>query len=297
MQKCPVYLYPTSFEVLLDLDDNYRVHNIMYQRELKIQKGLKNKVQIQFKNSDQKLLNVSTGTYVFSMFDALNQQQLIRKELTILDAGSTATTYPTKGLGLLELNESDTLDLDTGMYQFTVASVDSNGSYEPTYANTYYGVSGSIEIRQDSFPVLQPSTVVTNRQFEAGIQYNHDTLTWDFYSGNLRAHPEFNSNTALHTVAIYLNRFKGKLKIQGTLENNPGYFGNYADITDKTYTRTYNGIDYFNFNGVWSNIRIVFTPDKDMNTMNYYSPGSPNNPTPGSSYFPNGNIDKLLYRS
>lgn len=297
MQKCPIYLYPTSFEVLLDLDDNYRVHNIMYQRDLKIQKGLKNKVQIQFKNSDQKLLNVSTGTFVFSMFDAINQRQLVRKELTVLDIGSTATTYPSKGLGLIELTESDTLDLDTGMYQFTVARVDSDGSYEPTYSNTYYGVSGTLELRQDSFPVLQPSTVVSDRQFEAGAQYNYDTARWDFYSGNLDAHPEFNGNIGLHTVAVYLNKFKGHLKIQGTLDNTPGYFGDYAEITGKTYTRAYTGIDYFNFYGVWSHVRLIHTPDPDVSNINFYSPGAIGNPTPGSSYYPNGKIDKLLYRS
>lgn len=264
MQKCPIYLYTNSFEVLLDLDDNTRVHNIMYQRDLKIQKGLKNKIQLQFKNSDQKRVNISTGTFVFSMFDQNDQRQLVQKTVSLIDDGTTST----RGLALLELNENDTLDLDTGHYKFSVTSMESDGSYTPTYANTYYGISGTLEVRQDSYPVLIPSQSVEVFQ----RQYNHDTQQYEFYSGNLRAFPEFNGNTALHTVALYLNDFKGTIYIEGSQENSPGYFGNYAVISTITKTQNTTGITYANFNGVFSFVRIRYAQIA-------------------------GTIDKALYRS
>jgi hypothetical protein len=63
MQKLPVYLYPNLFVIQLDLDNTVRgINNTMYQRELKIQKGLKNKVQIQFKNSDQKNIRINRNS-------------------------------------------------------------------------------------------------------------------------------------------------------------------------------------------------------------------------------------------
>lgn len=282
MQNCPVYLYTNSIEVILDLDQTTRIHEIMYQHALKIQKGLRNKVQIQFKNSDQKRINVSTGTFVFSMFDAINQRQLLSKNLNITDQGTTAT----RGLALLELSESDTLDLDTGMYQFTVASMDEYGSLEPTYANTYYGVSGQIELRQDSFPVLKPSQqVLGDSSTITGfmVQYNHTDSTYEYYSDPMRAQPEFNGNTALHTMAFYLTRFKGSVIIEGTQENSPGQFGNYAIITTETYDG-FTGVDYVNFYGVWSYVRIRYIPDAD--------PLSDNRSTSYRGFF-----DKLLYRS
>ena len=269
MQKCPIYLYTNLLTVTLDLDQNTRVHNIMYQHDLKIQKGLKNKIQIQFKNSDQKLLNVSSGTYVFSMFDSNNQRQLISKVVSLIDDGITTST---RGLGLLELNESDTLDLDNGYYKFTVAARDTDGSYTPTYANTYYGISGTLEIRQDSYPVLMPSTEVTSFQ----SQYNRDVMPqrFEWYSGNLQAHPEFNSNSALHTMAFYMKNFKGQVVIEGTQQNSPGYFGDYSVVATETYNQ-FTGVDYANFNGVFSFVRIRYIPDS-LNT---------------------GTFDKLLYRS
>lgn len=282
MQKCPIYLYTNSVEVILDLDHNQRINNVMYQRGLQIQKGLKNKVQIQFKNSDQKRINVSTGTFVFSMFDTINQRELVKRTLTVLDEGTTST----RGLALLELNESDTLDLDTGMYQFTVAHLGNDGSYEPTYSNTYYGVSGSIELKQDSFPTLIPSQQALGDSAQINefqIQYNHDTSKYEYYSGNLNAQPAFNGNAALHTAAVYLTRYKGRVLIEGTQENSPGYFANYAVLSDNTYDR-FTGVDYKNFYGVWSYVRVRFIPDSNPlsdNTDKGYR----------------GTFDKVLYRS
>jgi hypothetical protein len=98
-------------------------------------------------------------------------------------------------------------------------------------------------------------------------------------------------------MALYFNNFKGTAKIEATQENGPGYFANYATLWNTTYTRNFTGIVYVNFYGVWSHVRVVHSPEKDINNMNFYSPGSQHNPTPTSSYYPNGKIDKLLYRS
>jgi len=60
MQKLPLYLYTNLLTVQLDLDNDVIKRNeTMYQRELKIQRGMNNKVQVQFKNSDQKLIHIA----------------------------------------------------------------------------------------------------------------------------------------------------------------------------------------------------------------------------------------------
>jgi hypothetical protein len=251
----------------------------MYQRNLNIQKGLKNRVQIQFKNSDQKLVPVNTGSFVFTMFDEINQTQLVRKVINVVDDGVTTST---KGLAVLELNESDTLDIATGFYKFTVSSIDNQGSYNPTYANTYYGISGAIEVRQDSFPILQPSQESNSFQ----TIYNNEAIRWEYYSGNLDAKPQFNGNTALHTIAIYLTNYKGQIIIQGTQNNTPGFFGDYADIQTLNYNGT-SGIVYVNFNGVFSFVRVKHIPK--------INPVSGNNNFSENAY--HGTLDKVLYRS
>jgi hypothetical protein len=280
--KLPVYLYPNVYEVVLDLDDNNRIIQVMYQRNLKVQKGIKNTIQIQFKNSDQKFLNISTGTFVFSIYDTYSQRNLLEKSINILDAGSTATVYPTKGLGEVVLSASDLEKLERSYYRIGIKALDSDGAFSPVYADTYYDVAGTMEVKHDLYPTLVPSQEVTNFQF----YYNADIgfQRYEYYSGNLPANPQFKSNEALHTVAVYMSNYKGQVIIEGTLENSPMTFGNYAVVNTKTYNG-FTGIDYTNFNGIFSKVRVRYIPDKN--------PVTQENDDPVYA----GTVDRVLYRS
>jgi hypothetical protein len=249
----------------------------MYQRDLKIQKGIKNQVRVQFKNSDQKKVTIyNTQTFVFSMFDAVNQRLIIEKELDVLDLGTTAT----RGLALLTLNESDTLDLDRTSYQYSVKLLDSDGSYTPAYSNTYYGMAGTLHLSNDVNPVLKDSTTVTS----FNPVWNDETRLYENLSGNLYASPEYNGNSALHTVAFYMTAYKGTIYIDATLDNSPDYSENYAVIKTLTYDG-YTGVTYTNFNGEFTYIRVRHVPKK----------GPIDSDNRNTAY--SGTVDKILYRS
>jgi hypothetical protein len=249
----------------------------MYQRDLKIQKGIKNKVRVQFKNSDQKSVRVhNTQTFVFSMFDAVNQRLLLNKELEILDEGTTST----RGLAQLTLNESDTLDLDRTDYQYNVRMIDSDGSFLPAYANTYYGMAGTLHLTNEVYPVLKDSVEIST----FNITFNDEIQKYEHKSGNIYANPEYNGNSGLHTLALYLTGYKGTVYIEGTLDNTPDSSGNYSTIMTKIYNGT-TDIDAVSFNGVYTYIRLIHVPAT--------APGESNNDNP--NFF--GSFDKALYRS
>lgn len=365
MQKLPVYLYSNLMTVQLDLDDNTRIDRTMYQRELKIQKGLKNKVQIQVKNSDQKAVRIkalgaitqavttastqifldrttgivagmtvdsdsvlagtyvsavttnsviisnlnpiydpqtdsflspviaaiTTGTnlafnhnFVFRMFNANEQRLILEKTLDILDDGETTAT---RGIALLTLSENDTRSLSSGFYKFGITMTDSDGGNLPTYSNTYYSVDGTVHLTHDMYPTLKESQTIVNFQRFA----NEETDLYEFLSGNLKAYPELTQTT---TAALYFDNFTGTVLIQATTDNSPGTFGNYVTLETRTYSG-FTGVDYANAEGNWSDVRIKWIPDTD-GTYNYYSPQMPGNPTPGTAHYPNGKVDKVLYR-
>ena len=277
MQNLPIYLYANKLDVTLDLDATVKgVNRIMYQHDLKIQKGIKNKVRIQFKNSDQKRIQIhNTQTFIFSVYDAVNKQLILEKELEVLDV-STAT----RGLALLTLNESDTMDLINSSYSFSVKLEDTDGTYLPTYSNTYYGVAGTLHLMQDVYPVLQDSTEIST----FNITYNDTIQKYEHKSGNIYAQPEYNGNTALHTMALYMTGYRGTVYVQGTLDNSPESSENYSTIQQLTYTG-FSGIDYINFNGVYTYVRIIHIPDT--------APAESINDN--SNFF--GSFDKVLYRS
>jgi hypothetical protein len=278
MQNLPIYLYANNLDVTLDLDDTVQgVNQVMYQRDLKIQKGIKNQVRIQFKNSDQKKVKIyNTQTFVFTMFDAVSRQLVIEKELEVLDANTTST----KGLALLTLSESDTLDLDRTSYQYNVKMLDSDGTYTPAYSNTYYGMAGTLHLSNDIFPVLKDSTVVDSFT----LTYNDEISKYEHSSGNIYAYPEYNGNSGLHTLAVYMTNYIGTLYVQGTLDNSPGSSGSYSTLLSKTYDGT-TSIDSLSFNGIYTYVRFVHVPG--------IAPGESNNDN--SNYF--GSLDKILYRS
>jgi len=278
MQILPIYLYANKLDVTLDLDATIRgVNQVMYQRDLTVQKGIKNQIRIQFKNSDQKRISISTSTvFIFSMFDAINQRLVIEKPLEVLPE-----TTSTKGMALLTLNESDTLDLDRSSYTYSVRKIDTDGTYTPAYTNTYYGMNGTLHLNNDVFPVLKDSTNITS----FNPTYNASTHLYEHKSGNIYANPEYNGNSALHTAAIYMTAYKGTVLIQGTLDNNPTDDRSYDTIATQGYTG-FTGVDYVNFNGVYTYIRIVHIP----------AAGPPPNISNNDPTF-FGSLDKVLYRS
>lgn len=372
MQKLPVYLYANLLTVQLDLDNDVTKRNeTMYQREIKIQRGMKNKVQIQFKNSDQKLVHVAAassttsainsgstiiplaslsnvklgmlvdspavqaGTYVssintnsvevsnlnpvfnpdlgqflspilsniaggtvvnfkhnfvFSMFDTEQQRMVIEKELEIVDNGTSTST---RGIALLTLNDSDIKNLNSGYYTFGITLADSDGHRLPVYADTYYGINGTVKLTHDLYPTLKEGYVITN--FQRFANEDEDASRYEFYTGNLRAFPDRTQTT---TAAMYFTNFSGTVRLQGTLDDTPGTFANYVDLETKTYTN-FTGVDYANAIGNWSNVRVLWYPNNSTlpGLFNYFSPSMPGNPTPGSDYWPNGKIDKIICRS
>jgi hypothetical protein len=277
MQNVPVYLYQNNLDVILDLDPAILgVNQVMYQRNLTIQKGIKNQVRFQFKNSDQKRINIhNTQTFVFSMFDAINQRLLLEKELEVLEVNTA-----TKGLAQLTLTENDTVNLEKSSYKFSVKLRDTDGTYLPTYANTYYGITGVINLAADTYPVLQPSQEIKTFQ----KSFNPGTLLYEHKSRAIYANPEYNGNNALHTAAFYLTGYRGTVYIQATLNNSAADLNKYSTIATRTYNG-FSGIDYINFNGIYSYIQIMHVPAT--------APAEGNNDNP--AYF--GSFDKILYRS
>ena len=278
MQNLPVYLYPNLFEVILDLDNNRGIHQIMYQRPIKVQKGVKNTIQIQFKNSDQKKVGINGQNFYLNVFDQENRKLILKKPITVLDDAST-TTNALKGLGQITLDSRDTVNIETKTYNFSIVKQETDGTFSPAYSNTYYDVAGILELKEEVFPRLLPSVEIID--FSRIYNTDANKLQWEWYSGNIR--PLNMPSVGLHTVAKYMTNYKGQVIIEATLENDPGFFGNFAVIDQKTYDG-FTGIDYVNFTGIFTHIRVKYIPAKDPSTQQN-----------GDTAY-TGTFDKALYR-
>ena len=233
----------------------------MYDRRLKVFKGVSNPITFTFKNEDQKAQFITSKTYEFNLIDSESNKSVLTRNLTILDDGSTIAT---KGQASVTISDGDLISLDAKFYNYSIREVKSDNSREVTYSDTGYNSAGTIEVLSGAYP-----------EFVASIEpvfVDMSGATSRKTSGNVFARPGQNNNSALHTVAAYWSGYTGNFKIQGTLSASPDATDWYT-IQNVDYSNQ-TGITYYNFTGVWENVR--FTHDR----------------TSGN----NGSLDKLLYR-
>ena len=232
----------------------------VYDRQLKLYRGVSNPVTFTFKNEDQKAQFVDSKTFEFNLIDTESKKSVLTRNLTILDDGSTTST---KGQASVTLTEGDLLDLDAKFYNFSVREVAADGTRTVTFSDTAYNSAGTAEILDGGYPQFVASQEITN------FTRSGSTST----SSAIDANPGINNNSALHTIAVYPVNFAGTLTIQGTMVTTAPTDSDYFEISTNTITAA-DTIAYYNFTGVLQYVRFRWTNDTG-NT---------------------GVIDKILYR-
>ena len=104
MQKIQSYLYPNRIIVTIDLAGFTTEYKNVYQRNVKIYKGISNVIEFDFKNADQKRIDLTTLTSIsLNIMDSegnkLPNSPYTVSPLSILTATATgATVYATTGV-------------------------------------------------------------------------------------------------------------------------------------------------------------------------------------------------------
>ena len=271
----------------------------MYQPKLTIQKGFRDSIQIQFKNSDQKPVQLNpTTNYVFDMIDSSGRQRVLSKALTLIDDGVTTST---RGLSLVTFDPIDSINLVAGNYRFLVKQDNGDGTYTPVYSNTYYGITGDIEIVEDGFAIGFPVQTINSIQIEQGQEYNRDPTNpgYIFFTGWYRPFPNAMTTQTSQVVSFALNNFVGTVSVEGTLANSPTPegSGNIQAFPINSYTSSSptTGNIQLSWNTTVTAVRFKVKPINDAFGVDYYPTGNPI----GSNInkFPNGFIDKIEYFS
>ena len=240
---------------------------VVYDRRIKLYKGVSNPLSFTFKNEDQKAQDITAKTFEFNLIDSETKQSVVTRNLTILDDGSTITK---KGTASITVTEGDLLTLDAKFYNYAIREVAADNTRTVTFADSFYNAAGTIEVLDGAYPDFLDSTEVNN--------FTSTTGPLDHTSGAIDANPGINNNVALHTIAVYTKSFSGSLRIQGTMVSTPSdtdYFnitatGESSPIAFSSST----AVSYYNFTGVYENVRFSWSNDSG-NT---------------------GRIDKILYR-
>ena len=248
MQLVPKYLLNNSVTLTANLAGEITEYRAVYQRNINVARGIANTIQFNVLNADQKPVSIlNTYTPKFKLYDE-NNRLIVERDGTVIE-----TSTPSKvGHFTVTISESDLLNIKSQYLHYTVfLHKDSDNTKTILHSGTNFENKGTIYVSTEEFPGPLDSysvTTFTEDNPSSGV----------FISEIVSAEPTINGNSALHTVAYYLDQAVGDITVQGTLDNQPNANTFWSDIDTLTAINS-DTIKYVNFNGVFNHLRFKHT--------------------------------------
>jgi len=274
MQAISVYLYPNKLDVFTKSLAEWPAERYrrVYNKNVKVYRGVDNRIDLLVKNSDQKSLDVTGYSLVFSLVGRETQELILQKDCLAIDI--------TKGRYYVALTESEMFNIEPGMYQYSVIKEArqnlGNGSYsvtnrDPLYIDSQYGMYSTIEVGPSILG--EPTDSKKIIAFSRYVPYDVAELSPFYISSIVDANPNITTPQSIHTFQFNLTNYTGTLLIQGSISEggNPQVW---ADL--ETITASNDSILYTNISGKYNWFRVKHTPD--------------------SSVIDPGTVDSILYR-
>ena len=274
MQFNSVYLYSNKLDVFTSPSDIWSTERYrkVYNRNLKIYRGVDNRIDIQVRNSDQKASNIVGSTLVFTLVSRDTKDLVLKKDFAAMDLATGKVT--------INLTEQELLNLDNGYYQYSIikevrSTVDSTDykvtSRLPLYVDSQYDTVGTLEISGDVYGDVAPSLVIDTFNYVNPFTQGDATPKW-YESAIIDASPKINTGDPSHTFQFYSTNYTGTVTIQGSLDNQGATprHNKWVDISTVDLSAT----KYKNITGKYNWFRIKHVP-ATLNT---------------------GTVDRILYR-
>ena len=257
MQLLPRYLYKNKVDVVASDVGFVTEYRPVYTRQVKVYKGVDNKIQFRMLNADQKPIDISGHVIEFHAFDD-EKNLVLEYNATIQDDG---TSKSTKGMFYVNVTENDLLNLPSQYLNYTIFDMESCDQKVVTYTNGHFDACGTIYISDCTSPTILPSLTVNNwLKIDDVWVAGNDELT------KIIAQPKINKNEALHTVQFYTDAYNdkgyiGNIKIQGTLDNQITHETDWFEVQSVDFDGTEVRPVMSSFKGVYSYLR--FEADAD----------------------------------
>lgn len=258
--KVQTFLYKNIID--LTFLEGKRINVPMFRKSIKLFKGIGNTISFEVKNADRKPVKIFDGSIRFFIFNEETDEVMLDKYVVIDDE--------IKGKYHVRVEAGEMLNWDAGYYRFSAIYTDFECVEHVLFTDLVENGTGQVEVIDSAFPKAIPAVEVLPDNF---IQRN-DYFVTGRYEGDAKQ----NYRDGLHTIAIYLNEFSGKIWVQGSLEEYPTQEDQFFDIplTVDRYVEVTDSSELldFNFEGNYIWVRFKYQPDIS-NT---------------------GTIDKILYK-
>jgi hypothetical protein len=233
MQRIQVYLYPNRITLVSNLDEG-SAHNvewrIVYQRTVKIYKGIDNIIELELKNNDQKRIELGTNELKLVLMD--QSQNLINTYTAQSLEDSTIV-----GLARITIPSADIANLDPQYLRFAVYQVKGLNENLLTYTDSQFGGIGTIQLLNG----INAQTTVTRK-------YDRWTQMTDYNNARFEERKIYKLSEAIPTdgyraipitnmsFTLQANNFLGQFSLEGTSQE---VIGNEAFLNPKILYQAY----------------------------------------------------------
>lgn len=205
MYSTSVYLFTPRQIVVFFSGNSPRRYQLVYAKNLKLNKGVDNKLQFQFLNQEQKPVDITGLEISFRLINYNGTEILLRKSLT--------PTLALNGLSELIVTSSEIENIDTQMCYYSL-EIASAGYDLPVFVNSEAGARGVIDVVDSVLPNFVPAAEIT---IPSHPTPNASTET--YYSSVL-----YTNDNPILTIQPYLDNYSGNVQIQGsTLPDSEWY--------------------------------------------------------------------------
>jgi len=221
MQFNPVYLYVNKLDVFTTPADTWSTERYrrVYNRNLKIFRGVDNRIDIQVRNNDQKASNIVGSTLVFNLVSQDTRDLVLQKDFTAMDLATGKVT--------VNVTAEELLDLDIGFYNYSIvkevrSTVDSTDytvtSKIPLYMDSQYDTVGTLEITGDVYGGVADSVVVDTFNYTNPFTQGAGEPFPFYISAIIDAAPNTSPAYPIHTFQFYTTNYTGTVQIQASLD-------------------------------------------------------------------------------
>lgn len=228
------------------------ISGTMYNDTIKVHKGMDDTVSFQVYDENRRPANISQLTMYLNIINAHTGDLVLQKTPTVKDGN--------KGLLDVVFSWTDTVNLDAGIYEFSVTSIDSNDTQGLAYVDTSQNAIGSLEIIEGVIPTVAKSHEVTT--------FVQNGSRWE--TSGIDVSPTKNYTSGLHTCAVYGTGWAGAFYVEGSLDITSPSNWFVIDLYPNNATADHlvfstasplTGIDASNFKLTCNWIRFVYIND------------------------------------
>ncbi len=267
--KRPIELVINNRVLRMTRTDN----TIMNNQKIKLHKGVDNKIDFRVTDPDRKPQRVDGYVVDAYLIDKATQRQVFRKPLTLSSE---------KGMMILEVNESELLDITPGFYDLAVVAKEefipkTTGEMvgTPFFTNLETDITIPVEVKTSLEQSPTPSYVAEEDDWLILTPGRQQLPPLRSYTSAFPANRSKIHDNSFHSFSVRLKNYTGKLEVLGSMDNQPDqhpelkYFplkftqGESDNVVDYVEFEDFTGITWFNFDYNLQWVKFQRTDDND----------------------------------